>query len=177
MASPSEEQRKRFGPKVAPFERKLKIGITDKVVKQVHANRKYYDVFGHDARDNNLPDDCRRLSAAEMESINRDPTSPLKREKCYLWILDDDGVKILWEGINNLEDEEAGLVKHTNITGGSTAYLGGEMYFEDGVRIHINTRSDRYGGHPREFEFENEWHGVLQYIQAVFMKYEIVPAS
>ena len=34
--------------------------------------------------------------------------------------------------------------KHTNLTGGATAYVGGEMWFSDGENLYLSGGSGRY---------------------------------
>jgi hypothetical protein len=70
-------------------------------------------------------------------------------EKCYLWIIDDVSIKIIWEKTPNVLRgaviEKKPYVCHTNITGCQKAMVGGEMYFCEDGNIYMNFSSDRYG--------------------------------
>jgi hypothetical protein len=69
--------------------------------------------------------------------------------KCFLWVIDSESIKILWEMTSNILRKEAipekPYVCHTNITGNTKAYIGGEMYFCENGDIIVNFNSDRYG--------------------------------
>lgn len=177
MAAPSEFQRSQFGPKVFPFDRKKAHGRHHGPLKPFHADRETFASLIYDAQNNGLPPDCKRVDLTELSDIKENRDTELKRQRCYLWVLDDDGVKILWEGIRNPRDLLEGRVKHTNITGGDAVYLGGEMYFGDDGCLYINTFSDRYAGSPKDFSFENEWQAAAAYIQEVFVKFQLIMLS
>ena len=63
-------------------------------------------------------------------------------ENTHLWIIDEQGVPYIIEA----EEGEPGgqLRKHTNLTGGTKAYLGGEMWFETQSLVYITGGSSRY---------------------------------
>lgn len=106
----------------------------------------------YDGRDNNLPKQFHeglRVSAAELAQykINKGNSYRLK---CFLWVIDNSSIKILWEMTSNVKRGEhvfgKPFVCHTNITGEKgQAYIGGEMYFCEDGKIYINFRSDRFG--------------------------------
>lgn len=60
----------------------------------------------------------------------------------YLWVINERGVFYIKEvRIKRIGDAEP---KHSNLTGGGKAYLGGEMWFESDTTLWINGRSGRY---------------------------------
>ena len=69
----------------------------------------------------------------------------------YLWVIDERGIPYI------IESPIAAIghkpPKHTNLTGGGGAYLGGELWFTSHVAIYISGGSGRYppiGGHQLE---------------------------
>jgi len=70
-------------------------------------------------------------------------------DKCYLWVIDDVSIKIIWEKTSNVrrgeELPDKPFVCHTNITGCAPAYIGGELYFCADGNMYVNFASDRYG--------------------------------
>jgi hypothetical protein len=70
--------------------------------------------------------------------------------KCFLWVIDSESIKIIWEMTTNLKRkisfEHKPYVCHTNITGKhGKAYIGGEMYFCSNGSTYINFSSGRFG--------------------------------
>lgn len=63
-------------------------------------------------------------------------------ENTHLWIIDEEGVPYIIEAGEGEVDGE--LRKHTNITGGAKAFLGGEMWFETQSLVYITGGSGRY---------------------------------
>ena len=60
----------------------------------------------------------------------------------YLWIIDGNGVPYVLESpVQALGGKEP---KHTNLTGGGPAYLGGELWFESDAKIYVSGGSGRY---------------------------------
>ena len=60
----------------------------------------------------------------------------------YLWVIDEMGIPYICERpLHRLEDA---LPKHTNLTGGSPAYVGGELWFVDKMSIYVSGGSGRY---------------------------------
>ena len=62
----------------------------------------------------------------------------------YLWVIDERGVPYIIERPIPILDGR--LPKHTNLTGGGEAYLGGELWFISTDSIYISGGSGRY--HP-----------------------------
>ena len=54
----------------------------------------------------------------------------------YLWVINDDGILFTLEiPIDDLNGEKP---KHTNLTSGRPAYIGGELWFETGARLFVS---------------------------------------
>ena len=60
----------------------------------------------------------------------------------YLWVIDDRGVPYLLEiSMSTLGDK---LPKHTNLTGGKQAYVGGQLWFIDRRGMYVSGGSGRF---------------------------------
>ena len=60
----------------------------------------------------------------------------------YLWVIDDLGIPyIIDRPFLHLNGAHP---KHTNITGGADAYLGGEIWFKDSITLFLSGSSGRY---------------------------------
>lgn len=105
-----------------------------------------------DGRDNGFPKQFHKhlyVSDDEITKYNlhRGGSYPLK---CFLWVIDDISIKIIWEMTPNIERKtmvpDKPYVCHTNITGeNGQAYIGGEMYFCENGEIFVNFSSGRFG--------------------------------
>jgi hypothetical protein len=60
----------------------------------------------------------------------------------YLWVIDANGIPYIIE--SPLKAIGNQVPKHTNITGGKEAYLGGEMWFNSQESLYISGGSGRY---------------------------------
>ena len=60
----------------------------------------------------------------------------------YLWVIDERGIPFVLE--SRLAAVGSNLPKHTNLTGGGRAYLGGEMWFDSPVALYVSGGSGRY---------------------------------
>ena len=70
------------------------------------------------------------------------PNSRRSGRNRYLWVINDAGVPFIQEiPIAALNGREP---KHTNLTGGGPAYMGGELWFETDTRIFVSGGSGRY---------------------------------
>lgn len=82
------------------------------------------------------------------------PTPPLLTKEqvtlAHLWVVRDEDVAHAEEQCDFGKKLESGIIKHTNLTGGNSAYSGGELLFIDESTIVINGNSGRYG--PRGSE-------------------------
>lgn len=84
----------------------------------------------------------------------------------YLWVINDDGIPFVLEiPIDALNGEKP---KHTNLTGGCRAYIGGELWFETDRRIFVSGGSGRY---------KPEGEGQLADAVGVFESYQYAVTS
>ena len=60
----------------------------------------------------------------------------------YLWVIDERGIPYILE--EPLAAICSNLPKHTNLTGGGRAYLGGEMWFSSPMEMYVSGGSGRY---------------------------------
>jgi hypothetical protein len=73
------------------------------------------------------------------------------REKCFLWIIDQNSLKIAREKIRNEKRaHDSDYICHTNLSNCGLAYIGGEMLFGEDGNIYLNFFSDRYGNPSQE---------------------------
>ena len=102
------------------------------------------------------------MAPAEDVEFGAPPRSAIQGgHNRYLWIIDDRGIPYILESpLRSLGEE---IPKHTNLTGGDLAYVGGELWFADGRSIYVSGASGRYP--PRD-----EVH--LAAAVAVFTSYE-----
>lgn len=76
-------------------------------------------------------------------SVGTPPSSRAdEKTNRYLWVIDERGVPYIIESCNAAIGHE--LPKHTNLTGGGDAYMGGEMWFSSTVSIFVSGGSGRY---------------------------------
>jgi hypothetical protein len=108
--------------------------------------------FIYDGKDNQHPKQFHQgllVTDAEVQQYKIDKGNSF-RLKCFLWVIDANSIKILWEMTSNVKRGEYVIGKpfvcHTNITGeNGQAYIGGEMYFCANGNIYVNFSSDRFG--------------------------------
>ena len=60
----------------------------------------------------------------------------------YLWVIDRSGIPYLIEGPLKILNER--LPKHTNLTGGGPAYVGGQLWFRDTSTLYVSGGSGRF---------------------------------
>ena len=70
------------------------------------------------------------------------PSSRTNKVNTYLWVIDARGIPYILEA--PLQVIGSTLPKHSNLTGGAEAYLGGEMWFTSTVALYISGGSGRY---------------------------------
>ena len=69
----------------------------------------------------------------------------------YLWVIDQRGIPYIIE--RHLTTIAGELPKHTNLTGGRTAYMGGELWFSSKFDLFVSGGSGRYPPKgPRQLE-------------------------
>ena len=61
----------------------------------------------------------------------------------YLWVIDDRGIPFIIE--RSISELDGNLPKHSNLTGGAEAYVGGEIWFASPTSIYLSGGSGRYG--------------------------------
>jgi hypothetical protein len=87
--------------------------------------------------------------AGVLELFFRHSSEPLDKtrvaEAKYLWVVIPDGAPAGLEADPWAETLSNGLIKHTNLTGGSPAHTGGELWFLKDRKLVINGSSGRYG--------------------------------
>ena len=74
--------------------------------------------------------------------IGTPPTSRFDSRCRYLWVIDDRGIPYVIE--ERLDVLNANLPKHTNLTGGGKACMGGEMWFVSDTTLYVSGGSGRY---------------------------------
>ena len=60
----------------------------------------------------------------------------------YLWVIDSRGIPYIIE--QPLPELRGSKPKHTNLTGGKTAYMGGELWFKNSSSLFVSGGSGRY---------------------------------
>lgn len=139
-----------LGPLIEPFERSPKKVFDFEDLK--NKGESHNEEFGyaiHNGIDNGLPSNpTLKLTIQERDEF-RILEGGKCLEKCYLWVIDNVSIKIMWEKTPNVLRGESIPTKpyvcHTNITGCQKAFIGGEMYFCEDGNIYVNFLSDRYG--------------------------------
>ena len=156
-----------LGPLISPFERSSEKSLATHLRKgEGHKDEFLYAI--HDGIDNHKP----TTPYLELTIEERDTHGILEGrkfiDKCYLWVIDEVSIKIIWEKTMNVlrgeEIPEKPYVCHTNITGCAKAYIGGEMYFCEDGNIYINFSSDRYG-RPETLEKKLMVIEVMEYVK------------
>lgn len=70
------------------------------------------------------------------------PSTRANKANTYLWVIDSTGIPYILEV--PIPAISSHLPKHSNLTGGGEAYLGGEMWFASTVALYISGGSGRY---------------------------------
>ena len=74
--------------------------------------------------------------------IGAPPTSRSNSKYRYLWVIDEQGILHIIEEYLDVLDTT--LPKHTNLTGGGNACIGGEMWFASNTSVYVSGGSGRY---------------------------------
>ena len=89
-------------------------------------------------------------------------TPPRSRDDCgshrHLWVIDDTGIPYIVEA--PLPELNGELPKHTNLTAGAPAYVGGELWFSDSSSLYLSGGSGRYP--PSNAEHLDDAAGVFE---------------
>ena len=70
------------------------------------------------------------------------PSIRASKINTYLWVIDLTGIPYIFEA--PIPAINSSLPKHTNLTGGGEAYLGGEIWFASTVALYMSGGSGRY---------------------------------
>ena len=142
---------------ISPFYRATKKRPVEDYLK---VGEKEYDVCDelvHIVEWNGEPPKMVKLNLTEIEEFKKDPEKFKKdnrvqyREKCFLWIIDQNSLKIAREKIRNEKRaHDSDYICHTNLSNCGLAYIGGEMLFGEDGNIYLNFFSDRYGNPSQE---------------------------
>ncbi|HEY5124958.1 MAG TPA: hypothetical protein VIK14_14595 [Ignavibacteria bacterium] len=175
MAAPTPEELKSFGELIEPFQRNTR-GKTKSSLKPAHATNSLESGIGDkifDATNDGMPHHPTEINFVTDEVVKQIDSYQIQKEQkkayCFLWLLNEEGLKILWENVKNLLDEEDGEVKHTNITEAGLAFHGGELFFTNDKRIFVNNKSDRYGDSKN-----NHWKAVIGYFRKTYNEFQII---
>lgn len=162
MALLTPQQKTQLPPMVAPFGRSNK-PHDRKILLDGETEYEPFDGFIHPAENNGLPNNV--VFVTEEEIKNYIEITGRFQEKSYLWVIDQTMIKIVRERTRNvLRTHDPNHVCHTNLTGGQTAHVGGEMFFAEDGRVYINPFSDRYGGVNISI---NQWVATKNYFISV----------
>ncbi len=168
MAAPNHEQLEGLGPPIPPFARSETKTIAS---LQEGSEDILYGVANgvYDATNNNYPKDLVTISTEELELL-QDPAIEII-EKKYLWVIQEDGIKIIKEStLNPKRSPTKKYVCHTNLTGAGEALQGGELYFCDDGAVYLNNKSDRYGCYREGQDKNVQRNMVLTYFRTVYRK-------
>lgn len=132
-------------PLITPFERSGQKSIEKDLLEGEGHNEEFIP-FIHNGENNSKPVQYTEITLEELQE-HRILEGGSYREKCFLWVIDSESIKMIWEGTHNYIRSAINkpFVCHTNITGCAKAYLGGEIYFCEDGNIYVNFKSDRYG--------------------------------
>ena len=90
-------------------------------------------------------EDTQTLGFAPAQNVGggKPPYPTVEGAYTYLWVIDHRGIPyVLDEDRQDLDGERP---KHTNLTRGGNAYVGGEMWFKTGYSMWVSGNSGRYG--------------------------------
>jgi len=163
MPALNENHKQILGPLISPFDRSNNKTRETHLLDGERHNDEFLELI-HDGINNNKPQPYFELTLEELERYRVAEGSKFF-EKCYLWVIDEVSVKIIWEKTPNsargMVIPHKPFVCHTNITACSQAYIGGEMHFCENGNIYVNFMSDRYG-RP---ETEEKKKMAIEYMQ------------
>ena len=173
MAAPTPEELESFGDLIQPFQRNAR-GKTIADLNEFHKINSIESAIGdkiYDAVNDGLPNYPIEIIHVTHDTLIQIQRRQLenKKEYCFLWILDTEGIKILWENTENLLDVASREVKHTNITGGGSAFHGGELFFSADNKIYVNNQSDRYGDSAKD-----HWDATIAYFRKTYIQFQII---
>src|SRR5688572_30317256 len=104
MAVPTPEELQSFGELIEPFQRNTRGKTIEKDLKPVHTTNTIESGIGdqiYDATNNGIvdkPNVVRQVTTETIKQIIKSQLDkPQKKSFCYLWVLNENGIKILWE--------------------------------------------------------------------------------
>ncbi len=173
MAAPTQQELQAFGELIEPFQRNKRRKTAEKDLRDAHKINSIESGIGdkiYDAVNDGLPKYPKVKNYVTGEIILQISKRELdnKKEYCFLWVLDQGGIKVLWENVENLLDVDK-EVKHTNITAAGLAFHGGELFITDDNKIFVNNASDRYGDSERQ-----HWEAVITYFKKTYSEFQII---
>ena len=101
----------------------------------------------------------------ETAPANPQPGQPRRNhgdngENCHIWVVDVSGIPCILETAGGRSDDER--LRHTNLTGGEAASIGGELWFQDRKTVYLSGASRRYP--PRSEEQLNRAVELFQQV-------------
>jgi hypothetical protein len=95
----------------------------------------------------NESDGVRGLGTAPAENALANIPRMKGDTGCHLWVFGEAAIPYVLERVQVSRPLQSGKIKHTNLTGGSDACCGGELWFEteNAKRLYVNGCSGRYG--------------------------------
>jgi hypothetical protein len=161
MPKLTQEEKNKLAPIIPAFGRNTRKPPEEKVCKDGETNKTEFEHLIHPGDENKNPLQFVSITAEEVQTLKK--KGGQWREKAFLWVIDEETVKFLREkNRNRLRTHKPEHVCHTNLTGNTEAYIGGEMYFCEDGRKFINPFSDRYGNPSI-----SQWVTAKTYIQKV----------
>jgi hypothetical protein len=137
-----------LGPLIAPFERSPEKTLESHLKPGEEHNEEFLYAL-HIGINNGKPTTPYTELTIEERDTYRILEGGKLLDRCYLWVIDEVSIKIMYEktpnALRGAELPKKAFVCHTNITGCQKAFIGGEMYFCEDGNIYINFASDRYG--------------------------------
>lgn len=96
----------------------------------------------------------RYLDVAPVSDVmpGHPPSEERAGNACHLWVFDEAGVPFIFEHAPVAHELNDRAIKHTNLTGGDSAYCGGEVWFAAATtnQVFVSGASGRY--RPRAAE-------------------------
>jgi len=102
------------------------------------------------------------ISIGNLKEAIRDDDKAIAEYK-YIWVIDYDGFRMILDKTPN-PNARRGNVCHTNLTGGKSALMGGELWVDSNQTVYINFLSGRYGrGSTNE-----QKKGAIEYFEVYY---------
>jgi len=155
------EEKNQLAPIIPAFGRNNRKPPEERVCKDGESHRTEFEHLIHPGDEDGEPLQFVSLTVEEVEILKQ--RGGKWAEKSFLWVIDHETIKIIREqNANRLRTHKPECVCHTNLTGNSHAYVGGEIYFCEDGRKFINPFSDRYGDPTSA-----QWEAAKEYFRKV----------